>query len=508
MNYFTAFKDYVEKERISKKHALFFNWQATTYGQLIEDANRLAGALKSCGIHEGDVVALYMNNCSEYITCLLGVAKLGGASMPIDVLLTRYEIRPMLEITKAKAVIVSPQYLHTVEELKPLLPEMRHVIVFSRECPPGTLSYFDMLKKAQPLPDAEARGDNDDTMLILFTSGTTGMPKGVPLTHNSLLFVIESMQERYGPYGEMVVLQPLPFSHVFGLHSITMCFLFQKTPSVIMDGWKGEEAAKLIQACRVSFLFVVPTITGDLLNFVDRYDLSSLKVITSGGSPLPPALAERAKTLLGVNMGNGLGLTEVSGMVATMPVGIPEKFGSIGLPLRGIEVKIFDENDNELPCGEIGEMVQRGPNNMKGYLSAPEATANTLRGGWLHTGDLAYMDKDGYIFWVDRKKDAIVRGGYKVYPTEVEAAIYQHPSVAEAAVFAVADERKGETVGAAVTPKKGKTLTSEEIIQHCQERLARYKVPKYVKIMDGLPKSATGKILRRKLRDMKITDWT
>ncbi len=508
MNYFMAFKNYVEKERISKKPALFFNWQATTYGQLVDQASHLAGALKSQGIGQGEVVSICLNNCSEYITCLLGIAKLGAASLPIDVLLTRYEIKPMLEVTKASAVITAPQYVHTMEELKPQLPNLKHIIVLSQECPPGTLSYFDLLKKAQPLPDSEVKGDNDDTVLILFTSGTTGMPKGVPLTHNSLLFVIESMQERYGPFGEMVVLQPLPFSHVFGLHSITMCFLYLKTPSVIMDGWKGEEAAKLIQAYRVSFLFVVPTITGDLLNFVDKYDLSSLKVITSGGAPLSAALAERVKRLLGVSVGNGLGLTEVSGMVAAMPEGIPEKFGSIGQPLRGIEVKIFDENDNELPPGEIGEMVQRGPNTMKAYLSAPEATANTLRGGWLHTGERAYLDKDGYIFWVDRKKDAIVRGGYKVYPSEVEAAIYEHPAVAEAAVFSVADERKGETVGAAVAAKKGKTLTGDEIIKHCQERLARYKVPKYVKVLDGLPKSATGKILRRKLRDMKITDWS
>jgi len=250
----------------------------------------------------------------------------------------------------------------------------------------------------------------------------------------------------------------------------------------------------------------VPTIIIDLLNYADKYDLSSIKVINSGGAPLSPALSERVKQTLNISLGNGLGLTEASGMVSTMPVGIPEKFGAVGLPLKGIEWKIVDDNDNELPRGEIGEVLQRGENMMKGYLHAPEATAATLRGGWLHTGDLGRMDEDSYVYLVDRKKDVIMRGGYNVYPTEVEAAIYNHPKVMEAAVFSVADERKGETVGAAVAPRPGEMLTGEEIIEHCQERLARYKVPKYVKIMDSLPKSPAGKILRRRLREMKMTE--
>ena len=507
MNYFMAFQDFVGKENIAKKHAMFYKGQATTYQDLLDGANRIAGALKSeCGVDKGQVIALYMGNCVEYISCFLGIAKLGAASLPIDILLTQYEIQPMLETTKAQTIIVSPQFLPTVEAIRPNLPNLKQVIVKSEESPRGTHSYFELIKKAEPLPDSEVKGDSDDPMLILFTAGTTGLPKGVPLTHHNLLFVIEGMQDRFSPLGEMVVLQPLPFSHVFGLHSIAMSCLFLKTPVVLMDKWNGEEAAKFVETLRVSFLFVVPTIIIDLLNYVDKYDLSSIKVINSGGAPLSPALAERVNQTLNMSLGNGLGLTEASGMVSTMPVGIPEKFGSVGLPLKGIEWKIVDDNDNELPRGEIGEVLQRGGNMMTGYLHAPEATANTLRGGWLHTGDLGRMDEDSYVYLVDRKKDVIMRGGYNVYPTEVEAAIYNHPKVMEAAVFSVTDERKGETVGAAVAPRPGEMLTGEEIIEHCQERLARYKVPKYVKIMDSLPKSPAGKILRRRLREMKITD--
>ena len=317
---------------------------------------------------------------------------------------------------------------------------------------------------------------------------------------------MEGSRERHAPLGELIALEPIPLSHIFGLHSITLCSLFQKSPVVIMERWNGEEAAKIVETLRVSYMYIVPTIIIDLLNYADKYDLSSFRVLISGGAPISAALAERVKQILNISLGNGMGLTEGGGNTCIMPVGIPEKFGSIGPPLRGIECKIVDENDNELPRGELGELVQRGANNMTGYLNAPEATANALRGGWLHTGDLARMDEDDYVYLVDRKKDIIMRGGYNVYPTEVEAAIYTYPKVLEAAVFSVIDERKGETVGAAIVPRSGETLTGEEIIEYCQERLARYKIPKYVKIMDSLPKTPTGKILRRQLRDMKMTE--
>lgn len=506
MNYYEAFRRFVKEQNIERKHAMLFKGQATTYQELLEKASRTATVLNSeCGVSKGQVVGLYMNNCIEYIACLLGIAKIGAASLPIDTLLTHYEIQPMLEVTETQAVIVSPQFLPTVEEMNPKLPNLRKVIVQSEECSHGTLSYFDLLKRAEPLPDSETKGESDDPMLILFTSGTTGLPKGVPLTHKNLLAIIDGMQECFFPFGEMVVLQPLPFSHVFGLHSLTMSCLFLKTPVVLMDRWNGEEAAKLIEACRVSWLFAVPTIIIDLLNYVDKYDLSSLNMIISGGTSLPAALVDRVKQSLHVSLGNCMGLTEGSGVSCAMPVGIPEKFGSIGPPLHGIECRIVDDNDNELPRGEIGELVQRGASNMNGYLKAPEATSQALRGGWLHTGDLARMDEDGYVYIVDRKKDMIVRGGYNIFPTEVEAAIYEYPKVSEAAVFSVTDARKGETVGAAVVARPGETLTSEEIIEHCQKRLARYKIPKYIKIMDSLPKSPTGKILRRELRSMEMT---
>jgi len=507
MNYFETFRDFVQQEKIGGKHAIFFKGRATTYQELIEGANRVAGALNSeCGVGKGQMVGLYMNNCVDFIFCFLGVAKLGATVLPINPVLTRYEIQPMLEVAKAQTVIVSPQFLPTVDEIRPSLPNLKQVIVQSEESPRGTLSYAELLRKSKPLPDSEMKGDSDDPMLILFTAGTTGFPKGVPLTHRNLLTLVEGSRERHAPLGELIALEPIPLSHIFGLHSITLCSLFQKSPVVIMERWNGEEAAKIVETLRVSYMYIVPTIIIDLLNYADKYDLSSFRVLINGGAPISAALAERVKQTLNISLGNGMGLTEGGGNTCIMPVGIPEKFGSIGPPLRGIECKIVDENDNELPRGELGELAQRGANNMNGYLNAPEATANALRGGWLHTGDLARMDEDDYVYLVDRKKDIIMRGGYNVYPTEVEAAIYTYPKVLEAAVFSVIDERKGETVGAAIVPRPGETLTGEEIIEYCQERLARYKIPKYVKIMDSLPKTPTGKILRRQLRDMKMTE--
>jgi long-chain acyl-CoA synthetase len=323
------------------------------------------------------------------------------------------------------------------------------------------------------------------------------------LTHKNLLSVVRGLGNRFGHLGEMVALCASPLSHIFGLNTITFASLFRKCPVVLEEWFQVEEAAQLIERYRISNIFGVPTVIRSLVDVADKYDMSCLKLVMVGGAPVPEELYDRVEKTFRCFLVEGWGLTEGAGCATVTPPGV-RKVGSCGIPYDGIglECAVVDENDHPLPPGQVGELVQRGPLNMKGYLGNPEATTEILRNGWLYTGDLARMDEDEYIYIVDRKKDVIIRGGFNIYPAEVEAVLYTFPGVQEAAVFGVSDKRKGETVAAAIRPKAGSLMHEEEVIAYCQKRLARYKVPKYVKILqDPLPKTAAGKILRRVLKE-------
>jgi acyl-CoA synthetase (AMP-forming)/AMP-acid ligase II len=502
MDFYKAFTGFVDQEKIGRKQAVFYNGRATTYGELIEEADRVASALTSAGVKKGDVVCIYMGNCTQFLSIFLGVAKSGAIAEPVNILLTEYEVKPQLEQTKPKALFVSPAHLPVIEKIRPHFPKLDNIILMSGEAGEGVLSYSEFLKNGAGTQPASGIAEND-VVLILFTAGTTGVPKGVMLTHKNLLSVIQGQRNRFGPLGEMVTLCAAPLSHIFGLNTITFASLFRKSCVVLQEWFQTNETAKLIESCRVSCVMGVPTMVKSLVDAADEFDMKSLNLILCGAAPVPEELYHSVERAFHCMMVEGWGLTEGTGNTTATPPGV-QKIGSCGIPFDGIGVEcaIVDEKDNIMPPGQVGELVQRGSLTMKGYLGNPEATAETLKNGWLHTGDLARTDEDGYIYIVDRKKDVIIRGGFNIYPAEVESAIYTHPSVMEAAVFGVSDERKGETVAAAIMPKAGMKVTEGEIAALCQERLARYKIPKHIKIMeDPLPKSATGKILRRVLKD-------
>lgn len=502
MDYYQEFKDFVKNEKIGQKHAIFFKGRAATYGELLEEADRVALALSSFGVKKGDVVGVYMGNCIEFLAIFLGIARCGAIAEPINILLTEYEVKPQLEQTNPKALFVAPAQLPVVQKIRPYLSKLRNVILMSGKAEGEFQAYDDFLKGAEGTP-LRVEIEEDDVVLILFTAGTTGAAKGVMLTHKNLLSVVQGQRSRMGPLGEMVSLCSVPLSHIFGLNTLTLASLFRKWCVALEEWFQVDEAAQLIESYRVSAIFGVPTVVRSLTDVADRYDMSCIKLVTCGAAPVPEELYDRVEKTLHCSMIEGWGLTEGTGNATMTPPGV-RKVGSCGIPYDGIGVEcaIFDKDDNPLPPGQVGELVQRGSLNMKGYLGNPEATAEALRNGWLHTGDLARMDEDGYIYIVDRKKDMIIRGGFNIYPAEVEAVLYTIPSIQEAAVFGVSDQRKGETVAAAIKPKTGSRISEEETIAYCQQRLARYKIPKYIKIMqDPLPKSATGKILRRVLKE-------
>lgn len=502
MDYFKAFQDLVYGEKIDKKQALFFRGRATTYGELIQEANRVSGALAHHGIRKGDTVGLYMGNCREFLSIFLGVVRSGATAEPISTLLTEYEIQPQLEKTGCQFIFVAPVHLPVVEKIQPRLPQLKTIVVMSENPGGKGLSFSDFLRGSQEAPPP-APLDGDDTALILFTGGTTGIPKAVMLTHKNLLSVIQGLKNRIGPLGEMPLLCASPLSHIFGLNTITFASLFRKSPVVLEEWFQVEEAAQLIEQYRIASVWSVPTVIRSLTDMADKYDMSCLKLMMTGAAPVAEELYHRVEKTFHCSLVEGWGLTEGSGCSTVTPPGV-RKVGSCGIPYEGIglECAIVNKEGHSLPPGEVGELVQRGPLNMKGYLGNPEATAEVLRDGWLHTGDLARMDEDGYIYIVDRKKDVIIRGGFNIYPAEVEAALYTFPGVQEAAAFGVSDSRKGETVAVAIRVAAGSAVHEKGIIAHCQERLARYKVPKYVKILsDPLPKTAAGKIMRRVLKE-------
>lgn len=508
MDYFGAFKDLVAEENIDKKQAIFFNGKATTYGEMVSEANRISSALAQAGIKKGDVVNIYMGNCKEFLSLFLGVAKSGAIAAPINILLTEYEIQPQMEKTQSKMIFASPAQLPIVEKVRKRLPQLAQVVVTSEKAGDHNLSYREFLQMGEgEAPPADLQ--EDDVVLILFTGGTTGIPKAVMLTHKNLLSVIRGLSNRFSPLGEMVSLCASPLSHIFGLNTITFASLFRRSLVVLEEWFQVQEAARIIEQYRISSVFGVPTVIRSLVDVADQYDMSCLKLALTGAAPVPEDLYHRVEKAFHCYLVEGWGLTEGAGCTTVTPPGV-RKVGSCGIPYEGIglECAIFDNNDNPLPPGEIGELVQRGPLNMKGYLGNPEASAEALRNGWLHTGDLARMDEDGYIYIVDRMKDIIIRGGFNIYPAEVEAVLYDFPGVAEAAVFGVEDARKGETVAAAIKAKQGVQIDEKEILAHCRKRLARYKVPKYLKILqDSLPKTAAGKILRRVLKEALEKDW-
>ncbi len=347
----------------------------------------------------------------------------------------------------------------------------------------------------------------DDTAVILYTSGTTGRPKGAELTHFNMFFNAWCSLKNLGvEYTEKdVTLMALPLFHAFGQSAVMNVAIGAGATLTLIPRFDPIKAFEVIQRDKVTAFSGVPTMFFYLLNHPARktYDLSSLNKCTSGGSAIPVEVLSAWERETGVKILEGYGLSETSPVASFNVAFKPTKPGSIGEPIWGCEMKVVDETDQELPVGEPGELLIRGHNVMKGYLKRPEATAEVMRGGWFHSGDVARMDEDGYFYIVDRIKDLIIRGGFNVYPREIEEVLYGHPAIAECAVIGVPDQALGEEVKAVIVFKQGQTATEDEIREYCRERIASNKYPRLYQFMDDLPKNATGKILKRELKAAK-----
>ena len=483
---------------------------AWTYRDLDQRSDRLAAALVSLGVAKGDRVAYYIQNSPELIAGFFGILKAGAVPVPCNVMYQAEELAYHLNDSGARTLLCEANLYPTAQAILHETPVAR-VIVAGGRVEGRALYWEQVLAEAPQLSELPAIDVDRDLALLPYTGGTTGIPKGAMLTHANLVANAVQFRDWFGyEHGGEVFVATLPLFHIGGIAGVMSVPISCGGTIVLFRRFNAERVLRAIQDYRATRFLGVPTMYIALLNHQDagNYDLSSLRPSRTSAAPLPKAVKESFDALVGRDvLVEGYGLTETSPLTHANPVDSAIA-GSIGVPLPDTDARIFDADDGmvEMPVGEIGEVVLRGPQVMRGYWNRPLETSEAIRDGWFYTGDLAYMDERGYFFIVDRKKDVINAAGFKVWPREVEEILYQHPSVRLAAVLGVPDDYRGETVRAVIALKEGHSFPSEDaaredILSHCQRHLANYKVPRIVDFRDELPMSAAGKVLRRVMRD-------
>jgi len=485
-----------------------------TYAELDVAARSFASELIETGIEPGSKVALMLPNVPEFTIAYFGVLYAGGVVVPLSTLHVADELAFQLGDCEATTFVVHADCASAAFEAFGRTESCRNLYVVDGQSLPETPGEAKPFEQAL---DRSAHADvaqtrPDDTSVILYTSGTTGHPKGAELSHFNLFYNAQYISEKAFSLwpdeinvlgGGHVGLAVLPLYHTFGQTNVQNGMFFNGGTVSYVKRFTPEEAVEIIERHRVTFFAGVPTMYFALLNCpeAETADLSSLKFCVSGGAPMPVDVKREFYDRFGFRIQEGYGLTETSPLASVQAIDETAKAGTIGKPIPGVDMKIVDASDEDLPAGERGEVLIRGHNVMKGYFKRPEATDEALRGGWFHSGDIGYVDDEGDFHIVDRSKDMILRGGYNVFPREVEEVLYTHPSIIEAAVIGVPHERLGEDVKAVVALKPGSSTTPDEIAEYCKEHLAAYKYPRTVEIIDELPKGPTGKILKRALKE-------
>jgi long-chain acyl-CoA synthetase len=486
-------------ERRGDYPALYFEGRWHGSAELFERSRRLAGGLVELGIAPGERVVVCMANCPEVTVGYQALWRAGAVVTPALFLLAPEDLRHVIAHSEASAVITTPEFVDKVRDAVAGLEHVRHVISTGAEAADGVVA-LESLERAEPA-SIVPRGD-DELAVLLYTGGTTGRAKGVMISHASLNFTGYAVETAAHVDGVTRHLMTLPLAHAYGI-LITIAGLHAagRPVTVLMRWFDPAGFLALVQEHNVHSAALVPSMIQMLLaQPLEEFDLSSLSYLGSGAAPLPPEVVEEvARRLPWVAIRQGYGLSETAALVSTNPAG-REKPGSVGLPIPGAEVQILDDAGRAVPAGEPGEVCVRSPAVMQGYWRAPEATAEALRGGWLHTGDIGYLDEEGYLFIVDRKKDLIIRGGFNVYPRDVEDALLEHPAVAAVGVVGRPDERRGEEVVAFVELAEGGAVSEEELVEWARRRIGGYKYPREVHIIEAIPLTAVGKLDRKALR--------
>jgi len=478
------------------RQAIVFEGRDISYGALDACACALANSLRANGVRRGDRVALYLPNIPAFMLAYLAGEKAGAIVVSVNSIFKSEEVKYLLNDSGAKVVFTTAELLPNVP--RAACPSVEKTVICEGELG-GEIVLGDWLAAGKPVFKTEDMAA-DDAAVLLYSSGTTGFPKGVTLTHNNLITNTRAAVNCSNHSAKDRLAIFLPLFHVFAQNYIMNAGFVAGATLVLFRRFVPDVVLDTIERERVTMFFGVPTIYITLLGAnVPKEKLASIRYYFSAAATMPQEISRRWTETYGPAVHEGYGLTECSPCAAYNHVS-KHKFGSVGTAIEDFEVKIFDENDNEVPRGTWGEIVMRGPGVMKEYWGKPEDTAQALRSGWLHSGDIGRMDDEDYVFIVDRVKDMINASGFKVWPAEVEHYLYQIPQIKEVAVYGIPDELKGEAVCAAVVLKDGAELHPEEVIDWCKEKLAAYKTPARVDIVKELPKSATGKILKRMLR--------
>ncbi len=503
--------------RYPEKIAFTFMDTSLNFAQINAAANQVANGLRVKGIQKGDKVALSCFNLPYFPIIYFGILKAGATVVPLSVLLKKDEIAYHLKDSDAKAYfcfVGSPElpmgqmgYAGFQET-----PSCEHffMIMPKPDMPSsieGTATLASLMAGQAPVATSEPTSA-EDTAVIIYTSGTTGRPKGAELTHSNLLLNTILVGNLGKTTREDTILIVLPLFHIFAMTCLMNAGMYQGATSILLPRFDAEAVFGLMQKHKVTIFAGVPTMYWGLVNYKEPkfdYDFiaKNLRIAMSGGAALPLQVLKDFEARFNVPIMEGYGMSEGSPVVTFNHLEDERIPGSIGKPVWGVEVKLVDENDKEVPVGEKGELLYRGHNVMKGYYKRPDANAKTLKGGWLHSGDVAIKDERGYYYIVDRTKDMVIRGGLNVYPREVEETMIKHEAISLVAVIGVPDPKMGEEIKAYVVLEKGATATSSELIAWTKEHIAAYKYPRQLEIIDALPMSATGKILKKELRKME-----
>jgi long-chain acyl-CoA synthetase len=463
-----------------------------SYGMLDAATTRAAGFLREKGVRAGDRVGMQLPNVPYFPIVYFGALRLGAVVVPMNPLLKEKEVGYHLSDSSARVMVGWHQFAD------PALAGAEQAGAEAVIVKPG--EFEQLLGAADPVDEVAARAD-DDPAVIIYTSGTTGTPKGATLMHSNLIAGAEVARDLVDAGPESVAVATLPLFHVFGMNSIMNVAIHARGMLTLVPRFEPGKVLEVIERDRATVFGGVPTMYAALLHHPDRerHDVSSLDLCVSGGSPMPVEVLRGFDEAFGTKVLEGYGLSETTGMGSFNTPDRERKPGSIGVPVGDTQFRLVGEEDEDVPAGEPGELVMRGAFIMNGYWNRDEATAEVMRGGWFHTGDIATVDEDGFYFIVDRKKDLIIRGGYNVYPRELEEVLYEHDAVREAAVVGVPHPSLGEEVGAAVALKEGEHVEPDELRAYMKQRVAAYKYPRVIWLVEELPKGPTGKILKREI---------